>query len=102
MVPVEHSLAADRCFTVIHQGRRQMLDHIVVSRRLMGRYRGSEIHNEALTDEVTGYGKPSPVSYHAPVVAEFDLRAHAAKLPYRPRYGRAHRRGAMRRVALQP
>lgn len=75
MVPVEHSLPADRCFTVIHQGRRQMLDHIMVSRRLMGRYRGSEIHNEALADEVTGQValNPSPVSYHAPVVALFDL-----------------------------
>ncbi|MFM2129462.1 MAG: hypothetical protein RL477_1008 [Pseudomonadota bacterium] len=75
MVPVEHSLAADRRFTVIHQGRRQMLDHIMASRRLMGRYRGSEIHNEALADELTGQVavNPSPVSYHAPVVAVFDL-----------------------------
>ncbi|MGE0651953.1 MAG: endonuclease, partial [Alphaproteobacteria bacterium] len=75
MVPVEHSLPADRRFTVIHQGRRQMLDHIMVSRRLMGRYRGSEIHNEALADELTGQVavNPSPVSYHAPVVALFDL-----------------------------
>lgn len=75
MVPVEHSLPADRRFTVIHQGRRQMLDHIMVSRRLMGRYRGSEIHNEALADELTGQVavNPSPVSYHAPVVALFDM-----------------------------
>lgn len=75
MVPVEHSLSADRCYTVIHQGRRQMLDHIMASRPLMGRYRGSEIHNEALADELTGQVavNPSPVSYHAPVVAVFDL-----------------------------
>lgn len=75
MVPVEHSLPADRRFTVIHQGRRQMLDHILVSVRLLGHYRGSEIHNEALADELVGYAavKASPVSYHAPVVAEFDL-----------------------------
>ncbi|MDX1484133.1 MAG: endonuclease/exonuclease/phosphatase family protein [Alphaproteobacteria bacterium] len=75
MVPVEHSLAADRRFTVIHQGRRQMLDHILVSRALLGHYRGSEIHNEALADELVGYAavEASPVSYHAPVVALFDL-----------------------------
>ena len=35
MVPVEHSLPADRRFTVIHQGHRQMLDHIMVSRALL-------------------------------------------------------------------
>ncbi|HSR55118.1 MAG TPA: endonuclease/exonuclease/phosphatase family protein [Alphaproteobacteria bacterium] len=75
MVPVEHALAADRRFTVIHQGRRQMLDHILVSRALLGRFRGSEIHNEALTDELVGYAAvgASPLSYHAPVVAVFDL-----------------------------
>lgn len=75
MVPVEHALAADRCYTVIHQGRRQMLDHIMASRRLMGSFRESEIHNEALADELTGQVaiNPSPVSYHAPVVAVFDL-----------------------------
>lgn len=73
MVPVEHSLPESSRFTVIHQGRHQMLDHIMVSRPLMGHYLGSEIHNEALTDEVTAYGKPSPLSYHAPVAAEFDL-----------------------------
>ena len=75
MVPVEHSLPESRRFTVIHQGRRQMLDHILASRSLLGRYRGSEIHNEALTDEAAGEvaGRASPVSYHAPVVAVFDL-----------------------------
>ncbi len=75
MVPVEHSLAGDRRFTVIHQGRRQMLDHVLVSRALLGHYVGSEIHNEALTDELVGYAsvEDSPVSYHAPVVAIFDL-----------------------------
>ncbi len=75
MVPVEHSLAGDRRFTVIHQGRRQMLDHVLVSRALLGHYQGSEIHNEALTDELVGYAsvEDSPVSYHAPLVAIFDL-----------------------------
>ena len=75
MVPVELSLAADRRFTVIHQGRREMLDHIMVSRALLGHFQISDIHNEALTDELVGYAAvtASPVSYHAPVVAVFDL-----------------------------
>lgn len=75
MVPVEHSLAADRLFTVIHHGQRQVLDHVVVSTALLDHYQSSEIHNEALTDELGSYGvvEASPVSYHAPVVAVFDL-----------------------------
>jgi endonuclease/exonuclease/phosphatase family metal-dependent hydrolase len=75
LVPVEHSLAEAMRFTVIHQGRRQMLDHILCSRPLLGHYRGAEIHNEALADEVTSSNapSPSPVSSHAPVVALFDL-----------------------------
>lgn len=75
LVPVEHTLPPERRFTVIHQGRRQMLDHVLVSRPLMGHYRGSEIHNEDLADELVGYAavEASPVSYHAPVVAVFDL-----------------------------
>jgi endonuclease/exonuclease/phosphatase family metal-dependent hydrolase len=75
MVPVEHSLAEDRRFTVIHQGQRQMLDHILASLPLLGHYQGSEIHNEALSDELVCYAavEASPVSYHAPVVATFAL-----------------------------
>jgi hypothetical protein len=34
-----------------------------------------DIHNEALTDELVGYAgvRHSPESYHAPLIAEFDL-----------------------------
>jgi exonuclease III len=74
MVPVSDSLAADRRFTVIHQGRHEMLDHIMVSRSLLGHFQGSDIHNEALTDELAGTAvAASPVSTHAPVVVVFDL-----------------------------
>jgi endonuclease/exonuclease/phosphatase family metal-dependent hydrolase len=75
MIPLEHAVDESRRFTVIHQGRRQMLDHVLVSRPLMGRFKASEIHNEALADEFTGYAsvEASPASYHAPVLAVFDL-----------------------------
>ncbi len=73
MVPVERAVPASSRYSVIHQGRRQMLDHVMASRALMGHLRGCEIHNEALSDEVTAYGRPSSLSYHAPVVAVFDL-----------------------------
>lgn len=73
LVPVERSLAHSRRFSVVHHGRPQMLDHLLVSRPLLAWYRGVEIHNEALGDElITSHAvQGSPESYHAPVVAEF-------------------------------
>lgn len=73
LVPLERTVPESQRFSVIHHGRRVMLDHILVSRPLFGWYRQAEIHNEALGDELvspaTVWGTPE--SYHAPVVAEF-------------------------------
>ncbi len=76
LVPVERSVSVDRRFTVIHHGRPEMLDHILVSQDLFGCYRHTEIHNEAIDDELVGHAevRDDPASYHAPVVAEFALR----------------------------
>lgn len=73
LVPLERSLADSRRYSVVHHGRSQMLDHILVSRPLLAWYRSLEIHNEALGDElVTPHAmRASPESFHAPVVAEF-------------------------------
>jgi hypothetical protein len=48
---------------------------LLASRALMAWYRGTEIHNEALGDELVAHANIglSPESYHAPVVATFDL-----------------------------
>jgi hypothetical protein len=75
LVPVERGIAEDRRYTVIHAGRKVMLDHILLSQGLMGWYRDVEIHNEALGDELVAFANVhhSPESYHAPVVAEFAL-----------------------------
>jgi len=77
LVPLERAVPESRRYTVLHAGQRLMLDHILVSRALMGAFRGIEVHNEALEDEVVGYALAggSPESYHAPLVAEFDLPA---------------------------
>lgn len=73
LVPVERSLPESQRYSVIHHGRRVMLDHILVSRPLLGGFTGAEIHNEALGDELvspaTVWGTPE--TFHAPVVAEF-------------------------------
>lgn len=73
LVPLERSLAESQRFSVIHHGHKVMLDHVLVSRPLLGWYRGAEIHNEALGDELVSPATiwASPDSYHAPVVAEF-------------------------------
>ena len=79
LIALERSLPADRRFSVLHHGRPQMLDHILVSRGLSGAYRAIEVHNEALGDELVAYrGIDSPPeSYHAPLVADFDCAADA-------------------------
>lgn len=73
LVPVERTLAESQRHSVIHHGRKVMLDHILVSRPLLGWYLGAEIHNEALGDELVSPATvwASPDSYHAPLVAEF-------------------------------
>ena len=72
---LEHSVPDSQRFTIIHRGRKQMLDHMLVSRTLLGYYRKIEIHNEMLGDELVAYTliDSAPDSYHAPVVAEFDF-----------------------------
>lgn len=75
LVPVERSLADSQRHSVIHHGHRLMLDHILVSRRLLGWYLGAEAHNEALGDELVSPAMIAapPDSYHAAVVAEFEM-----------------------------
>jgi len=73
LVALDRAIPADRRYSVIHQGRPQMLDHILCNRALYGRFRTIEVLNEALGDEAVGYARiDRPVgSYHACVVAEF-------------------------------
>ncbi|HSN99225.1 MAG TPA: endonuclease/exonuclease/phosphatase family protein [Candidatus Nanopelagicales bacterium] len=75
LVPLEHTIPEDLRYSVLHAGRKAMLDHLLVTRTMLAWYRGAEIHNEALGDEVIGYAniRRSPDSYHAPVLAEFAI-----------------------------
>lgn len=75
LVPLERSLPEERRFSVLHGGQAVMLDHLLVSRPLLAWFRGAEIHNEALGDEVIAQASVtnSPESYHAPVVAAFEM-----------------------------
>lgn len=75
LIVLERGVSQDRAFSVIHHGRPQMLDHMLVSRALCGGFRSIEIHNEALGDEVVAYRcmDHPPESFHAPLVATFSF-----------------------------
>jgi endonuclease/exonuclease/phosphatase family metal-dependent hydrolase len=75
LVVLERAVPADRRWSVLHHGRRQMLDHILSSQALHGYFRSIEIHNEALSDELIGHARhmSASASTHAPAVAEFDI-----------------------------
>ncbi|MFN0044533.1 MAG: endonuclease/exonuclease/phosphatase family protein [Alphaproteobacteria bacterium] len=79
LAPLEADVDPARRFTVLHAGRRVLLDHILASRALLGHFEGAEIHNETLADEVlaeeTRAGetpRSGPLgSFHAPLLARF-------------------------------
>lgn len=75
LVPCERTIPEPSRFSLYHHGKGSMLDHLLVSRRLLGMYRGTEIHNELLHDESVAFAMDTkfPESDHAPVVAEFEL-----------------------------
>lgn len=72
-MPIEHTVPEPARYTLFHQGKGQMLDHMLVTRNLLAHYRGSEIHNEILHDESAAFAQDIkyPESDHAPVVATF-------------------------------
>ncbi len=73
LIGLDRGIPKDRRFSIVHQGRPQMLDHMLCSRSLYGRFKAIEVFNEALGDEVLGFtrvDRPAG-SYHACVVAEF-------------------------------
>ena len=76
MVALDRNIPGGQRFSVMHAGRAMMLDHILVSRPLLAWFRTAEIHNEALGDEVIAASEieQSPESFHAPVVAEFEMQ----------------------------
>lgn len=75
LVALERGLPGDRAYSVLHHGRPQMLDHMLVSRALGGAFRSIEIHNEGLGDETVAYRQMEhpPESFHAPLVASFAM-----------------------------
>lgn len=75
MIPCEQSVPETSRYSLLHLGKKEMLDHILASRQLLTYYRGTEIHNEVLHDESGAFRTDDkfPESDHAPLVAEFVL-----------------------------
>lgn len=75
MIPCENNVPDSARYSLFHLGQGNMLDHIIISRPLLGHFRHAEIHNEALSDESGAFRQDTkfPESDHAPVVAEFDF-----------------------------
>jgi predicted extracellular nuclease len=75
MVPCERSIPESARYSLLYLGRGEMIDHILMSRSLLGSYKRSEVHNELLHDESIAFASDVkyPESDHAPVIAEFEL-----------------------------
>jgi endonuclease/exonuclease/phosphatase family metal-dependent hydrolase len=75
LIVADRAIPQDRRHSVLHHGRPQMLDHVLLSRSLGGFLKSIELHNEALSDEADGAGTlhNTPGSYHAPLVATFAI-----------------------------
>jgi endonuclease/exonuclease/phosphatase family metal-dependent hydrolase len=75
IVPCERTIPEPSRYSLLHHGRGEMIDHLLVSRSLIAHYRGAEIHNELLHDESVAFGTDVkfPESDHAPVIAAFEL-----------------------------
>lgn len=72
LVPLTGRVGEARCFSVVHGGRKVLLDHILASPALAVACSSVVILNEGLQDEVTAR-EPILGSLHAPVMASFNL-----------------------------
>ena len=69
------NIAETARYTHLHHGQGNLLDHMLISRSLLGAFRHAEIHNETLHDESLpfAFDRKFPESDHAPFVVDFGL-----------------------------
>ncbi|HWR24657.1 MAG TPA: endonuclease/exonuclease/phosphatase family protein [Methanosarcina sp.] len=75
LLPCEMSIPESARFSLYHQGKGNMLDHLLVCRNMLAYFKVSEVHNELLHDESIAFATDIkfPESDHAPVIAEFEI-----------------------------
>ena len=73
LVPCNGSIPESVRFSYLYQGRRSLLDHMLISQSLLPYWRSSRILNEMLHDESLPFfhDRKFPESDHAPYVSEF-------------------------------
>ena len=73
LITLDNAIPEHTRHSVIHGGRRVMMDHILASRPLANSLERVKVHNELLEDELIAYlmGVHPAGSFHAPLVAEF-------------------------------
>jgi endonuclease/exonuclease/phosphatase family metal-dependent hydrolase len=71
LMVLDRAIPAERRWSVLHRGRRQMLDHVLASQALGRRLRSIAVLNDGLCDEAAADAAALAGSSHAPVVAEF-------------------------------
>lgn len=75
LIPCELNVPPDQRFSLIHRGKGNMLDHVIVSQAFYPYWNGTDIFNEVLPDESIAFATEEkfPESDHAPVVAHFSV-----------------------------
>ena len=73
LIACSQAIAESQSFSYLHHGRKYLLDHMLISRELLGIFKGAWIHNENLHDESLGFHNDMkfPESDHAAFVGEF-------------------------------
>jgi endonuclease/exonuclease/phosphatase family metal-dependent hydrolase len=80
LFPVEDIIPQAQRFTVLHHGRRLMLDHLLVSAKLRTYLTSAQSLNQGLADEVDSVDQGAlGGSFHAPLVAEFAMPSGRAR-----------------------
>jgi endonuclease/exonuclease/phosphatase family metal-dependent hydrolase len=72
---IERRIPDQQRYSVLHAGAHKMLDHILVSKALMGALCGAQVDNQGLADEVFDAAPQRSISesFHAAVAADFAL-----------------------------
>ena len=75
LIALEGRVEGGAPYSVIHRGRRLLLDHLLVSASLAAAHRATTIWNGELQDEVHAplAGVRPPLGFHAPLVVELEL-----------------------------
>ncbi|MGO9710144.1 MAG: endonuclease/exonuclease/phosphatase family protein [Polyangiaceae bacterium] len=73
LVPCADMVPEQARFSILHHGKRQQIDHILVTRPLRERLQSAQFLNEGLKDhgELGPNAPPLPESDHAPLVVSF-------------------------------